>query len=160
MSNDCILILTLILNYFFISVNEINIIFIFIFCSQWINEICLVNNELIGNKKINNFFFFINIIFFCAICLFSFFLFNYLLFVLLAYFIHIIIFSLIFLDKIKLSCLIKDEAKFRDFLISLFLIFYAFCWKRMQVLNDCLVFCNSFTSSIFLLKWIVAWIGR
>ena len=52
-----ILILTLILNYFFISFNQINIIFIFIFCTQWINEICLVRNELIGNKKINIFFF-------------------------------------------------------------------------------------------------------
>jgi hypothetical protein len=106
-----ILILTLILNYFFISVNEINIIFIFIYCSQWVNEICLVKNELIGNKKINKIFFFINILFFCGICFFSFFLYNYLLFVLLAYFIHITIFSLIFLKKKKLFNIFFDLKK-------------------------------------------------
>jgi hypothetical protein len=97
-----VLILTLILNYFFISVNEINIIFIFIFCTQWINEICLVRNELIENKRINNYFFLINIIFFGGICFFAFFLYNYLFFFLLAYFMHITIFSLIFLKNKKL----------------------------------------------------------
>jgi hypothetical protein len=115
-----ILILTLILNFFFISVNEINIIFIFIFCSQWINEICLVKNELIGNKKINNFFFFINILFFSGICFFSFFLYNYLLFVLLAYFIHITIFSLIFLKNKKLSNIFFDSKKIYLNLIKYF----------------------------------------
>lgn len=115
-----ILILTLILNYFFISVNEINIIFIFIFCSQWINEICLVKNELIGNKKINNLFFFINIFFFSVICVFSFFLYNYLFFVLLTYFINIIIFSTIFLKNQKLFNIFYDLKKIYLNLIKYF----------------------------------------
>jgi len=115
-----ILILTLILNYFFISFNQINIIFIFIFCTQWINEICLVRNELIGNKKINIFFFLINIFFFSGICFFIFFLYDYLFFILLAYFVHITIFSIIFLKKKKLFNIFFDLKKIYLNLIKYF----------------------------------------
>jgi hypothetical protein len=115
-----ILILTLILNYFFISFNQINIIFIFIFCTQWVNEICLVRNELIGNKKINIFFFLINIFFFSGICFFIFFLYDYLFFILLAYFVHITIFSIIFLKKKKLFNIFFDLKKIYLNLIKYF----------------------------------------
>jgi hypothetical protein len=94
-----ILILGTVINFYFLSGNKINIIFIFIICAQWINEVALVKNELSSEKLWNKIFLIININFFITILFISLYFYDYIFFILVAYLFHIIIFSIIFLKK-------------------------------------------------------------
>jgi hypothetical protein len=94
-----ILILGTVINFYFLSGNKINIIFIFIICAQWINEVALVKNELSSEKLWNKIFLIININFFITILFICLYFYDYIFFILVAYLFHIIIFSIIFLKK-------------------------------------------------------------
>lgn len=94
-----ILILGTVINFYFLSGNKINIIFIFIICAQWINEVALVKNELSSEKLWNKIFLIININFFITILFISLYFYDFIFLILIAYFFHIIIFSIIFLKK-------------------------------------------------------------
>jgi len=94
-----ILILGTGINFYFLSGNKINTIFIFIICAQWINEIALVKNELSSEKLWNKIFLIININFFITILFICLYFYDYIFFILVAYLFHIIIFSIIFLKK-------------------------------------------------------------
>ena len=94
-----ILIFGIMANFYFLSGNKINTIFIFIICAQWINEVALVKNELSTEKSFNKIFFISNIIFFITICFLCFYDYDYMFLALFAYLFHIIIFSIIFLKK-------------------------------------------------------------
>jgi hypothetical protein len=86
-------------NFYFLSGNKINTIFIFIICAQWINEVSLVKNELSSEKLWSKIFLIININFFITIFFICFYFYDYIFFILVAYLFHIIIFSVIFLKK-------------------------------------------------------------
>jgi hypothetical protein len=86
-------------NFYFLSGNRINTIFIFIICAQWINEVSLVKNELSSDKIWNKIFLIINIIFFITIFFSCFYYYDYIFTILAAYLFHIIIFSIVFLKK-------------------------------------------------------------
>jgi len=94
-----ILILGTVVNFYFLSGNKINTIFIFIICAQWINEVSLVKNELSSEKLWSKIFLIININFFITIFFICFYFYDYIFFILVAYLFHIIIFSVIFLKK-------------------------------------------------------------
>jgi hypothetical protein len=94
-----ILILGTVINFYFLSGNKINTIFIFIICAQWINEVSLVKNELSSEKLWSKIFLIININFFITIFFICFYFYDYIFFILVAYLFHIIIFSVIFLKK-------------------------------------------------------------
>jgi hypothetical protein len=94
-----ILILGTVVNFYFLSGNKINTIFIFIICAQWINEVSLVKNELSSEKLWSKIFLIININFFITIFFICFYFYDYIFFILAAYLFHIIIFSVIFLKK-------------------------------------------------------------
>jgi hypothetical protein len=94
-----ILILGTVINFYFLSGSKINIIFIFIICAQWINEIALVKNELSSEKLWNKIFLIININFFITILFICLYFYDYIFFILVAYLFHMIIFSIIFLKK-------------------------------------------------------------
>ena len=94
-----ILILGTVVNFYFLSGNKINTIFIFIICAQWINEVSLVKNELSSEKLCSKIFLIININFFITIFFICFYFYDYIFFILVAYLFHIIFFSVIFLKK-------------------------------------------------------------
>jgi hypothetical protein len=98
-----ILIFGIMSNFYFLSGNTINIIFIFIICAQWINEVALIKNELNTKKSLNIFFLLTNTIFFITIYFSCFYYYEYVFFALFGYLFHIIIFSIIFLKKNFLS---------------------------------------------------------
>ncbi len=133
-----ILILGIIANFYFLSGNKINTIFIFIICAQWINEVALVKNELSTEKLFNKIFLTINIIFFITICFLSFYYYEYMFLALFAYLFHVIIFSIIFFKKnylLKLF-LIKESffyffkyIKTNFFLSGFSLNFANFIWR-------------------------------
>jgi hypothetical protein len=86
-------------NFYFLSGNKINTIFIFIICAQWINEVSLVKNELSSDKIWNKIFLIINIIFFITIFFSCFYYYDYIFTILVVYLFHLIIFSIVFLKK-------------------------------------------------------------
>jgi hypothetical protein len=86
-------------NFYFLSGNKINTIFIFIICAQWINEVSLVKNELSSDKIWNKIFLIINIIFFITIFFSCFYYYDYIFTILVIYLFHLIIFSIVFLKK-------------------------------------------------------------
>lgn len=94
-----ILIFGIAVNFYFLSGNKINTIFIFIICAQWINEVALVKNELSTEKLFNKIFLILNIIFFITICFLCFYYYDYMFLALFTYLFHIVIFSIIFLYK-------------------------------------------------------------